>query len=129
MSDMNNGGKPAFPIDTGAARAWATFENARKPLTDSMYVALVDELQAGMTQRELAAIKLRVPESGTEWLDNMIRASLRDEFAATVMQAGMHGASLPGLTDGNPGAVALLNEACATFYFVADAMLKARDQK
>ena len=30
----------------------------------------------GMTLREYAAIKLKVPNSGTEWLDNMIRESL-----------------------------------------------------
>lgn len=41
----------------------------------------------GMTLRQYAAIKLRVPNSGTEWLDAMIRTSLRDELAAKAMQA------------------------------------------
>ena len=37
---------------------------------------------AGMSLRQYAAIKLRVPNSGTDWLDEMIRQSLRDELAA-----------------------------------------------
>lgn len=41
----------------------------------------------GMSLREYAAIKLRVPNSGTDWLDEMIRQSLRDEMAGKVMQA------------------------------------------
>ena len=35
-----------------------------------------------MTLRQYAAIKLRVPNSGTDWLDEMILKSLRDELAA-----------------------------------------------
>ena len=39
-----------------------------------------------MTLRQYAAIKLKVPESGTGWLDHMIKVSLHDEFAAKAMQ-------------------------------------------
>ena len=46
-----------------------------------------DCLQNGITAREHAAIQLRVPTSGTDWLDAMIRQSLRAEFAKTAMQA------------------------------------------
>lgn len=42
--------------------------------------------EPGMTLREYAAIKLKVPNSGTDWLDDMIRASLRDDFAESAMQ-------------------------------------------
>lgn len=42
---------------------------------------------AGMTLRQYAAIKLRVPNSGTDWLDEMIREARRDELAAQMMQA------------------------------------------
>jgi len=38
-----------------------------------------------MSLRQYAAIKLRVPDSGEEWLDDMIRKSLRDEFAGKAM--------------------------------------------
>ena len=41
----------------------------------------------GFTAREHAAIQLRVPDSGTNWLDAMIRTSLRQEFAKAAMQA------------------------------------------
>jgi hypothetical protein len=41
----------------------------------------------GMTLRQYAAIKLKVPDSGTGWLDKMIRQSLKDDFAAKAMQS------------------------------------------
>ena len=41
--------------------------------------------EGGMTLRQYAAIKLRVPDSGTDWLDKMIRESLRNEMAAKAM--------------------------------------------
>ncbi len=43
----------------------------------------------GMSLREYAAIKLKVPDSGTVWLDEMIAQSLRNEVAAKAMQALM----------------------------------------
>lgn len=45
-------------------------------------------LHNGMTLRQYAAIKLRVPDSGTDWLDEMIRTSLHDGFAEKSL-AGM----------------------------------------
>ncbi len=36
---------------------------------------------AGMTLREYAAIRLCVPESGSDWLDAIIRAARRDRLA------------------------------------------------
>lgn len=42
-----------------------------------------------ITLRQYAAIKLRVPDSGTEWLDDMIRKSLRRDIAERAMQALM----------------------------------------
>lgn len=41
----------------------------------------------GLTARQHAAIALCVPASGEEWLDSMIRARLRDEYAAKAMHA------------------------------------------
>ena len=34
----------------------------------------------GMSLRQYAAIKLKVPDSGTDWLDDMIRQSLKDDY-------------------------------------------------
>lgn len=65
MSTPIKDGGPAFPVDT----------------RESSYHDF-----GGMNLREYAAIKLRVPESGTEWLDNMIRSSLRGKLAAQAMQ-------------------------------------------
>ena len=39
-----------------------------------------------ITLREYAAIKLRVPDSGIDWLDEMILLAKRDELAAQAMQ-------------------------------------------
>ena len=39
----------------------------------------------GLTPQEYAAIHLRVPDSGTPWLDEMIRKAKRDEFAAQAL--------------------------------------------
>ena len=74
----------------------------------------------GMTLREYAAIKLRVPESGTDWLDEMIRESVRDEFAAKAMQ-GMLSTDRFGTAS---------EETIADWaYEQADAMLRARESK
>lgn len=77
-----------------------------------------DEYFNGLSAREYAALKLRVPDSGTEWLDAMIRNSLRDDFAAKALQ-GMLGGTWPDKADS-------LESACRS-YSVADDMLKARD--
>ncbi len=42
----------------------------------------------GMSTRQFAAIKLRVPDSGTDWLDDMIRRARRDDFAAQELSSG-----------------------------------------
>ena len=56
--------------------------------------------EIGMNLRQYAAIKLKVPDSGTDWLDAMIRESLRNEFAAKAMQGIiMHPQGPAGLWD------------------------------
>ena len=58
MSELDGGG-PAFPtLEPRGYRDWQ-----------------------GMTLRTYAAIKLCVPESGIDWLDDMIRQSQRDRLA------------------------------------------------
>lgn len=73
----------------------------------------------GMTLRQYAAIKLRVPDSGTDWLDDMIRQSLRDEFAAKAMQ-GMVSSEV--YADGMWEQSSIAEQA----YEIADAMLATR---
>lgn len=73
----------------------------------------------GMTLRQFAAIKLRVPNSGTDWLDDMIRQSLRDEFAAKAMQ-GMVSSEV--YADGMWEQSSIAEQA----YEIADAMLSIR---
>jgi len=66
MSEKTETGGPAFPVGFQKEGCIA--------------------MKGGMTIREYAAIKLRVPNSGTDWLDEMIRESLQDELAAKAMQ-------------------------------------------
>ena len=42
--------------------------------------------EPGMTFREYAAIKLRIPDSGTEWVDVMITKAQRRDLAGLAMQ-------------------------------------------
>jgi hypothetical protein len=72
----------------------------------------------GMTLRQYAAIKLRVPNSGTDWLDEMIVQSLRDEFAAKVLQ---------GLMASRQDSRFLPKDDAKHIYAVTDAVLKARE--
>jgi len=80
----------------------------------------------GMTLRQYAAIKLRVPDSGTDWLDEMIRKSARDEFAAKAMQGMYNDGSVVAaskLVDDSTN----MNAVASWAYAQADAMLRARD--
>ena len=67
-----------------------------------------------MTLRQYAAIKLKVPDSGTDWLDDMIRESLHDDFAAKAMQA------IVSNGDVDPQKISQAS------HIIAEAMLKAR---
>jgi hypothetical protein len=67
----------------------------------------------GLTVREYAAIQLKVPDSGTDWLDGMIRTAQRNELAAKAMQGW---AADSGVTT---------NVGAKWAYEMADAMQKA----
>ena len=111
MSKVNDGG-PAFP--GGAVRKTRP---AHDPGADFRVTDITEPKQSGMTLRQYAAIKLRVPNSGTDWLDEMIRTSLRDDLAAKAMQGILVGRAL--------FPVQWAKEA----YSTADAMLAARGEE
>ena len=73
----------------------------------------------GMTLRQYAAIKLKVPDSGTDWLDDMIRQSIKDDFAAKAMQAL--------LSDPDWRQDMVFIDTAYAAYEQADEMLKARE--
>jgi hypothetical protein len=77
----------------------------------------------GMTLRQYAAIKLRVPESGTDWLDDMIRKSNREYFAAAALQGIISDASVLASLKKDGELVS------RSAYHFADAMLKAKEAK
>jgi hypothetical protein len=75
----------------------------------------------GMTLRQYAAIKLCVPDSGTDWLDDMIRKSNRDHFASAALQ--------PLVTSAIELDHVKWDATAQHAYLIADAMLKAREAK
>lgn len=113
MSNFENSG-PAFP--GGAVRKTRP---AHDPGADFRVTDITEPKQSGMTLRQYAAIKLRVPNSGTDWLDEMIRTSLRDELAAKAAQGICAHESTWGLADTGIATKA---------YIIADAMLAARGE-
>jgi len=79
----------------------------------------------GMTLRQYAAIHLKVPNSGTDWLDGMIRQSLRDDFAAKAMQSYL---TLSVTQEALGEQLVSPEKYCDMFYQWADHMLRAREQ-
>jgi hypothetical protein len=77
---------------------------------------------SGMTLRQYAAIKLRVPKSGVDWLDKMIVESQRNEFAGQALGAYLAGRNGDSRDTARP-------YVAKTCYEYADAMLKAREVK
>lgn len=73
----------------------------------------------GMTLRHYAAIHLRVSDSGTEWLDDMIRQGVRDDLAAKAMQGAM----------ANHHVKETAENRAEWAYEIADAMLAQRENK
>jgi hypothetical protein len=100
MNDTTNNGGPAFPASY---------------YTDDGEWAKRD----GMTLRQYAAIKLRVPNSGTDWLDAMIVAAKRDELAAKAMQSYLLDKDRDSFT---------FEQWANAAYEMADAMLEAGGQ-
>lgn len=99
--ELETGG-PAFPTDS---EGWLT--------PDQMHYQ-------GMTTRTYAAIHLRVPMSEHDWLNDMIRASQRAEFAKAAMQ---------GICASGPGP-SWTNDALAKEAFgLTDAMLAEQEKK
>ena len=118
MSNTKTGG-PAFP--------------AAKIISGDNYNPPTKVYHSGMTLRQYAAIKLKVPDSGDDWLDDMIRKSLRDDFAAKAMQAQIasygHGTEWPFQAD--PSAASTIDqngtdECAIAAYWFADAMMEVR---
>lgn len=79
----------------------------------------------GMTLRQYAAIKLRVPNSGTDWLDEMIRTSLRDDLAAKAMQTLISG-GVPHTVEKDERELNFSQWVAKNAHRFADAMLAAR---
>ena len=72
-----------------------------------------------MTLREYAAIKLKVPDSGVDWLDMMIYRSLRNDFAAQIMQGKL-------MTDIDTNSISSKKYAAEEAFKLADAMMEVR---
>ena len=100
MTTQPNDGGPAFP----------------KEAYVNQHGVVIHTGTAGMSLRTYAAIKLRVPDSGIDWLDAMILQAKRDDFAGQAL-AGI-------LAKGDY----YTEDAAKSAYFAADAMIAARGQ-
>jgi hypothetical protein len=109
-NDKTNGSLPAFPTDAGHFKYQTEWK--------------------GMSLRQYAAIKLRVPDSGEEWLDDMIRKSLRDEFAGNAAQGLLANTDSHWRVTGEQAAQGMIWADLVAIEAgqVADALLKAREQ-
>ena len=76
----------------------------------------------GMTMRQYAAIKLRVPDSGLAWLDEMILASRRAEYAGLAMQGLLANPAVMGSKDKIPISVEAMIS--GTALLMADALIE-----
>lgn len=85
------------------------------------------EIQWGMTLRQYAAIHLGVPESGIQWLNEMIVKANRDKFAGEAL-AGIIAGQSETETQFVRDDVRAGGHEARTAYRYADAMLKARQQ-
>ena len=120
MSNFENSG-PAFPTSIKwGPEGGVGFQGdpACEPGTTTYY--------SGMTLRQYAAIKLRVPNSGTDWLDEMIRTSLRDDLAAKAMQGMWASDTEAWHCSGTKDALA---SRAIDAYAMADATIKARGEE
>jgi hypothetical protein len=87
--------------------------------------------QGGFTQRQYAAIHLKVPQSGLPWLDEMIEQARRDAFAGQALAGSLasqtaesHWAFAKQASEPYDGkAIAGIARLC---FELADAMLEAR---
>ncbi len=106
MSKQNDGG-PAFPSEG-----------------ETQHGSWIQTYDSGMSLREYAAIKLCVPDSGTDWLDDMIRTALQDRFAGMALQ-GIWSREL-GVSKGDKEQNLTLPFIAETAYEQADVMLAKR---
>lgn len=77
----------------------------------------------GMYLREYAAITLKVPNSGIDWLDDMIRQAKRDEFAGMALQGNLAHYGVGDITRPD-----YAEWSARSAYELADAMMKARGE-
>ncbi len=71
--------------------------NKLVPLDDVKGMAVIPDLaDTVFTQRQLAAIELRVPDSGLDWLNKMIEQSRHYEAALCAMRGMLGNPEAPG---------------------------------
>ena len=95
-------------------------DNSAFPLPDIYYPnGDIEYGSGGLTKREYAAIHLRVPQSGNEELDAMIREAQRNELASRAMEGLVSQLNLYHVS---------VDEVAELSYRQADAMLKEREK-
>lgn len=79
MSENDGKNLPAMPL---------TYKNTTKETVPFMGFDVPPETAitfSGLSERQYAAIHLKVPDTGDQWLDDMIRESLRTDLSARLI--------------------------------------------
>lgn len=88
-----------------------------------------------MSSREYAAIELCVPDSGIDWLDDMIRQSLCDRFAGMALQGMLAGVEsnpdcmVAALADSESRGLKIYEHFAQRAFKEADAMIAERTKR
>lgn len=117
-SNVNNQNKQFFD-EAAKGQAFPKLDSIIRRSNGDTYKAHSSD---GLTVRQYAAIKLRVPDSGDEWLDAMILASLRDKFASQVIVGGV----INSCSHVKPDSESWAQYFSRISYQIADAMIAER---
>ncbi len=93
--------------------------------TDRGRFSVADWGAGGMTLREYAAIELRIPDSGIDWLDKMIAKAERRDLAAKAMQGILALGAPPAIQSLPEFEMVTARRACE----MADAMIVERGKQ
>ena len=117
MSKKETGGQ-AFPLDY-VRYVQIGDEQYREPIERH-------EQYKGMTLRDYSCIKLKVPDTDKDWLNEIIVKSLKNDFAGQALIALIQKEPEQTNTLSNPGGRKYEEWMAGEAYLLADAMIKER---
>lgn len=93
MTDIPGGFAPAFPTSQPQYTSGPNTHFMGGPYPSFGTITVPGPITGGLSLRQYAAIHLCVPDSGTDWLDDLIRRAQRDRIAAHALSGAEAGRS------------------------------------